>query len=1030
MAFTKRIPLLLALASGVLLAAHAIYAPVPGSSSAAISGYAGLQPFRPLTAPLWGALIQALAWLPGLPLAPAAAVLHVLIGMSAVYWMARILTDLPYRELLNDPARGIKDDAWPRVVSAATAVLFLMATGAFQAAFLFPQSEALGLPMLLMAWYAFQRFHGRNELPALYACVALLAVGAVESATIAVATPLFAVYAFVILGVRRQFTPRVVAICVACGVIGVVALIAAVSLYYASPVAEWREIARWREAFDLFRREYLALGPRALPRQGWLVIFLFALLPIPFVFSRRFQQREEEATEFGMTLLRFVLLPFLAMVALFDLPTAPMRVAPSESPLLTPYAAIALWFGRLAGIAFAWLQYPPLARGSTRTPSAAIRPVALALLMVISGLTIFAWLRNRPDTQRRTAKALAGLVDEALAVAPAGGWVVTDGALDSALQIRARDRGIAVRALNLGALGSVAYQRFLHAAHRFPDPDWVGALGVEPVLLDWFASEIRANRAPAGVLAQDAPLPDGLTWLPVGMAVRAQQAAPPDKQALTQALNALRRYAGLGPLKPALSLGLARQRDWLARVGARWSNEIGVDLFSVGEKDRAREAFEQALAFQPDHLAAMINLYESRIAAGEASDEAYRDRIRREWSKLPSGAAARVLSAWFGRVLTPDVVRAESAEWAAYGFADRALAVAEEVGPDHLLRAALLAGQGELDRAADEVEAAAAESPDAIPPRLALVRLRIAEQKFDEARSLVAELRQLGMPEHEVEMESARLALAEGRAEDALALARARLKRDPLHPEAALLQALALGEAGREAEWRDALATLERATGRYLRGLLYLAELALRNGDRSAAVRYLERAHAIQPGARVPLKTLLELALAEAGPAQIEQRARALLAIEPNHTRGWYAVGVSLARRGRWALAAEAFEKSNTRAPTFRAMNDWAWALHQLGRSEEALEKSATACALRPEDPFLWATRGKIAFDAKQFNIAVESFERALALGRSSVPVLTALWQSYVALNDVDSAARVRAELDARAAIMTESEARALRAAP
>ncbi len=541
MAITKRIPLFLSLAAGLILAVHALYAPIPGPSAAAVSGYAGLQPFRPLTAPLWGALVQGLAWLPGIPLAPAAAVLHILIGMFAVYWLARILTDLPYKELLNDPARGIKDDRAPRAVSAAAAVLFLLATGAFQAAFLFPQSEALGLPLLLMAWYAFQRFHGRNELPALYACAALLAVGAVESATIAVATPLFAVYAFFILGVRRQFTPRVVAICVACGLIGVLALIGVVSLYYASPVAEWREIARWRDAFDLFRREYMALGPRAVPRQGWLVIFLFALLPIPFVFSRRFQQREEEATEFGMTLLRFVLLPFLAIVALFDLPTAPMRVAPSESPLLTPYAAIALWFGRLAGIAFAWLQYPPRARGSTRPAQAALRPVALVLLIVISAMTVFAWWRNRPDAQRRVAKALAGLVDEALAAAPAGGWIVTDGPLDSALLIRARDRSIDARALNLGALGSIAYQRFLHTAHRFPDPAWVGALGVEPVLLDWFASETRANRAPAGVLAQDAPLPDGLDWLPVGMPVRVNQASPPDKQALMRALGAIRR---------------------------------------------------------------------------------------------------------------------------------------------------------------------------------------------------------------------------------------------------------------------------------------------------------------------------------------------------------------------------------------------------------------------------------------------------------------------------------------------------------
>lgn len=1032
MAILKRIPLILALAAGIFLTTHILYAPVPGPSAAAISGYAGLQPFRPLTAPIWGALIQALARLPGLSLAAAAAALHVLIGLITVYWMARILTDLPYRELQQDSVRGIKDDALPRAVAAVAAAFFLVATTAFQAAFLIPHAEALGLPLLLMAWHAFQQYHTQNRLPALYRCAALLAVGAVESATVAIAAPLFAVYAFFILGVRRQFAPRVVAISVACGLLGVIALIAAVSLYYSSPVAEWREVARWRDAFDLFRREYMAAGPRAVPRQGWLVIFLFALLPIPFVFSRRFQQREEEATEFGMTLLRFVMLPAIAMIVLFDLPTAPMRVAQSESALLTPYAAVALWFGRLAGIVFAWLQYPPRARGPKTFQEVWQRPLALALLVLLAVTSSAAWWKNRPVAQRENALALARLVDETLAAASDGGWVVTDGGLDPAIQVRARDRGARVRALNWGALGSVAYQRFLHGAQGFPDPDWIAAVGIEPVLTDWFEGEIGAGRSPVGAVAREPPLPDGIEWLPVGVVVKAQPAAPVSVDLLESALEALRRYLKLPPLKPSLSLGLARQRDWLARVGARWSNEIGVDLFGAGAYDAARSAFEQALLFYPDHLAALINLRETRIVLGETPDDASLAKIQRQWRTLPAGAALRMLRAQFGRIVSPNAARAESAEWIAYGFTDRALkqarggAVPADDAAARLVRAFLLAEQGEIANAAGEVEHVLQENADAIPHRLVLMRMRVAEGRFEEARELLEDLRKRGLPESEVEIETARILLAERRVDEALSIARTRLKREPLHPEAALMQALALGAAGREAEWRDALAVLEQASGRYPRGLLYLAEMSLLNRDRAAAVRYLERAHAVQPGARVPLETLLELELSGAAPEAIERRARALLAIDPQHPLAWYGVGVSMARRNRWELAVEAFEKSNARQPSHRMLNDWAWALHQLGRSDLALEKSGAACALQPGIAFLWSTRGKIAYDAGRYAEAAESFERALAIGRPDVRVQAALWQTYLALNDVEAAARVRAELDARSAFMTESEVRAL----
>ncbi len=1030
----ERIPFSLSALAGLILAVQAVYQPVPGPSAVAVSGYAGLQPFRPLTTPIWGALIQALAWAPGVPLAAAAAVLQILIGMGVIYWLARILTDLPYYELKQDPDRRLARDDALRAVAAVVACLYLTASTAFQAAFLFPQPDGIGLLLLLIAWHSFQEFYTSDRLNALYRCAALLAFGAVESPTVALAALPFAAMGMIMLIVRRKFVLRVLVRLMACTLVGVAALVAAVTLYYTSPVAEWREVSQWKDAFDLFLREYMTAGPRAIPRQGWFVILLFALLPIPFVFSRRFQQREEEAAEIGMNALRFFVLPAIAVVALFELPAAPMRVTGSEFALLTPYAAIALWFGRLAGIAFAWVQYPPRPLGAARGASPELRPAAMITLIALAGAIGVAWWRNRPVVQSTHARALARLVEEAVAAAPPGGWIIIDGVLDAALQIRARDEQRTAKTLNLGALGSIAYQRFLHHRMDFWDPAMIAAVGMEAVLADHIKREIDAGRPPIGLMQYELSLPDGWRWKSEGFMVRAVPAAPAEIASLEKALSALKAYASLPFLRKTLSLGLHRQSEWLAAVGARWSNDIGVDAFALGELDLAKDAFLHTLAIEPNHIAALINLRETRAAGGEPLDERSAQLIQRLWAQLPPGAAARVVQTRYGRVVSPNAARARAVEWAAYGFTERALETARsgeetDAAPDarvRMLRAQVLAMGGDTARASSELEAAAAEQPDALAPKLGLLRVRVAEGRLDEARALLAELQRLGLSDLDADIERARIALAEGRMDEVLNLLRAPMKRKPLHPEVALLRAVALQTAGRESEWREALADLEVATVNDPRGLLYLAELAHKNRDRAAAIRYLERVQVVQPGARMAPAALLEMAMQEGIPEVIEQRARALLNIDSNDALAWYGVGVAMARRGKWALAADAFEKSNRQDPSFRTLNDWAWSLHELGQSDAALARIAEACALRPEDPFLWSTRGKIAMDAGRYDLAAESFERALTLGRPDTRILTALLQIYRELNDEGGVARMRAELDARAAMMTPAEVRQL----
>ncbi|MCS6770537.1 MAG: tetratricopeptide repeat protein [Kiritimatiellae bacterium] len=1032
----RRTPLILCVLALIAFSFHILTRPVPGFSSSALAGYAGLDPFRLLSTPLWGALIQASTVLTFLPISLAAVALQVLCAAVSVYLLARILMDLPYRELLEDSSRGMKDDSAARAVAAVLAALFLCASSSAQAFYLMPQPDALALPLLLAAWWAFQRYYLHNQLGALYLCAALLSVGAIESATIAIAAPLFAAFAFVVLAVRRQLNVRTVTASVACSLAGVFVLLAALALYYWSDVAAWREVKSFQDVFTLFRAEYMAAGPRAIPRQGWLVIFLLALLPLPAVFSRGIQVKSDQASEIGLSLLRFAVLPGLALVILFELPGAPNRVAQTEMALLTPYAAAALWFGRLMGIAFIWLGYPQRRR-SLGSPPAQIRPVALAPVVLAVAAILYAGWQNAPRSVRANAVAFAALTDRVLESATEGGWIVSDGAFDDAIRIAARDGRRDVRLLNAGALTSPAYLRFLQARHDFADPEWVLAVGADTMLRDWISREESAGRPPVLLTIYPPPLNSPSRIRREGLYARIVREPGPDADELKRALEGIQRDTDLPPLKGPLSMGLARIRAWTVSAGARWSNEIGVDLFAAGETNAAKEAFEWALSLQPDHLAARINLTELRRLAGESVPEEDIEAIRRGMAGYPQGAMMVAIRSQYGRTILKEAAALESAEWAALGYPGRALELAREQATvadspaarlSETLRAAAM---GDVEGVREELEKQLAENPQSLPHLRALLRIQTREGRFAEASHTLERFKASGAATNDVALEAARLMLAQQKWEEAARSAEEVLKRDPLNPEAALLRALALASGRRLEEWRAAMAVLEQASSVYVPGLLYLAESAMNNRDRAAALRYLERAHAVQPGARLPLELLLSVELPVREPEDIEARARSLLAIDPENPLGWYAIAIAMTKRSRWLLAADAFARAAERGKAPQIFNDWAWTLRELGRLEEALEKTEQACRIAPQEPILWATRGRIAADLGRHDLAIESFERTRSLApRVANELLEALEQSYLAVGNSNAAARVRAELDERQAFLTSREVRAAEEKP
>ena len=332
----RGIPLAVGVLAAVWTLLNTPFALLPGRDAAALTGYAGLHPFRSVGMPIWGALVWALSRAP-FPLAHSlAGVQSLLAGLTAAS-IAWLLLHVPFsaKRSVADGAR----EAGSRMAAALFGSLYFIAAPSFLRTFAFPRPEAVSVALLLGGVALAARYLARGNAIAWAASVALISLSAAEHVAAAIVAPVVLAAALARNLLLGHSARRAVGVSATAALWGAAAIAAGVALFMRSPAAEWREVDTLIEAARLFWREYMDRGPRALPRVGWLVVALFAYIPLVFVLAP-----SSGASRIRRKTAAFYLLalPILALIALFNLPGAPLRVAHTPSPLPLVYAAIAI----------------------------------------------------------------------------------------------------------------------------------------------------------------------------------------------------------------------------------------------------------------------------------------------------------------------------------------------------------------------------------------------------------------------------------------------------------------------------------------------------------------------------------------------------------------------------------------------------------------------------------------------------------------------------------------------------------------
>jgi Flp pilus assembly protein TadD len=189
--------------------------------------------------------------------------------------------------------------------------------------------------------------------------------------------------------------------------------------------------------------------------------------------------------------------------------------------------------------------------------------------------------------------------------------------------------------------------------------------------------------------------------------------------------------------------------------------------------------------------------------------------------------------------------------------------------------------------------------------------------------------------------------------------------------------------------------------------------LLVRNGQTVEALQMLDQAARVLTGNREILlmkTTTLELArhtgAAENLLKQIQNRW-------PEWHAGWVAQGIILGNRGRFEEARRALETAvalGARSPeVYYCLADFT--LRSAPKSTGAAEAAARqALKLAPEDPWINALAGQIAFEKGDYATAVERLREAVRLDPRLAQAHRNLARAYAALGRKQEA---RAELDA-----------------
>ena len=265
-----------------------------------------------------------------------------------------------------------------------------------------------------------------------------------------------------------------------------------------------------------------------------------------------------------------------------------------------------------------------------------------------------------------------------------------------------------------------------------------------------------------------------------------------------------------------------------------------------------------------------------------------------------------------------------------------------------------------------------------------LYRISLREGRYGEARDLLQQMADEGMPEEQFVLEDVMLDMLEGNAEAALA----RVDEFLVENRNLLRGWVLMAEAGFMLDDERAISRALRRIemiegGRGYFGSMIRGRRAFRQNEFVQAADFYENALSRRPGHTPIVEELLRLNLLLQRRPAAQRHMRTLLHQDPSNALALYVRGSLQIADGEYRLAEDSLRRSLQSERLPMALNDLAWLLLQREAYEEAEAFAREALSINENQPVPWSTLGNILMRKGQLDEAEEALSRSLSLDSS-----------------------------------------------
>jgi len=1039
----------------------------PGESAWLMAIYTGLEPLEVPMHPLWGSIVKGLGSLSfgALPvrlnvLSAVCTALSVMLVFSLVSSFIRSVIDEEYSL-----------DYAPFVSKAGgflAAVAFLFSVPAWQAATRL-QFQSFDLLLLLATVQLIAWYRGRFKTVFLILFVILAGLGTLESVLFIPAMPFliaFAMYAF-----RRQNQSLGNIVWVAVGILGVVVAgwyLVARHFFLTSDVGSL-EVDSVFQVMIHMARLHLRQLLSGLPNSGWIILLLTGFVPWLAALMASFRALNNERTMSQYIL--HVTLSVMVFIGLSNMPFSPWHILKpyGQIPVLA-YALLAMTAGYL--FAYWYLLLKVHRQKKEAEVSIRVKKVGewmgiliaypfVVIMLVISVLNSFECANpNRGAFADRCAKEILDRMGSRT-------WFVTDGTLDTHLQIMANQRGQELHLICLQKDMSRYYLKSLwklaEEKKLFTGPDVQRMkstleLGVLPFIQDWFSIDREIEKKVAIFSIPDFWYTSGMTPVPEYFFFSGSrdtskfdtQNALKDYMAFWKSMGADLEIGKKERAKDILDPTLRMKKNLRRHMGFV-ANNLGVLL---EEKDNEKDAFAiysyVSKTIDPENIASLFNRYEMASRSVPVA-LAQKGQIKREMDEFLGGVKVKYplwsLSRYYGYVRNPQLFVQQGFHWALSGHTGAALAVATR-GIDLLpssernaalgALAAIYAMSDDKQKTASVYQDMIVNDPNDRSAMLGLARLAVQEGAIEKAKSWLEKATKSSDKRGTLGVEWAIIHLMNNDLPRARLALQEATDLQPKNLQAwAMLALLQIQQNELDEVERVILPRMENLAGTIDNYFIQIsrAQIALakdkqltksksKEDDRTfrrVAREAFIRASLLRPDITGVKDMILQLDIEMNDQSAAELHARQVLRTNRKHALANYVMGSLRLQEGEYGEAEDFLRRSVEANSSSAALNDLAEVLRRIKKLDDAERFAREAIKKNPDLYVAWETLGAILLESgKNLDEAESAVTKALTLYKDDPRIKITLARIQHQRGSIEKARETLSQVKAEQSKLTE----------